>query len=106
MLPRQWNTESLQPRRKDYSGMGCALPSGYLELTDPSFVPKFQEIYRYHVPGFFGKPPKYQKSDTTLAKQKGLVRRQIDPHLVLQGRKVSDMTPDERVEALLKAGLL
>ena len=37
---RKITEDALQPRKRDYGGLGSARPSLYLDLHDPSFVPK------------------------------------------------------------------
>ena len=47
--------KGLQPDRKAYGGLGYAKHSTFLELDDPTFADKFQQLWDEHVPGFSGK---------------------------------------------------
>jgi len=99
--------EMIQPRRRDYGGLGLARPSMYISLRDPSFVPKLEEEFGEHVPGFFGKQKtkamKKQLDGNMLWRQ--LAEKRTDDRK-LGGKKLSDMTPAERVEAMIKAGMI
>eukprot|EP00978_Attheya_sp_CCMP212_P043986 scaffold296620_cov33-Attheya_sp.AAC.2 len=47
---------SMQPRKRDYGGLGLARPTSCLSLRDPSFLPLLhQEFAEHNVPGFVGK---------------------------------------------------
>ena len=48
-------SKELQPRIRDYNGQGLVRNSLYLSFNDPSFVPKLEEEFEEHIPGFFGK---------------------------------------------------
>jgi hypothetical protein len=99
----QLKEELIQPRRRDYGGLGLARPSLYIELRDPSFVPKLEEEFAEHVPGFFGKQRtkamKRQLDGNMLWRQ--LAEKRADS-LKLEGKNLSEMKPDERVEAMIK----
>jgi hypothetical protein len=101
------NDEAVQPRRRDYGGLGLARPSMFLSLRDPSFVPKLEEEFAEHVPGFFGKQKtkamKKQLDGNMLWRQLAEKRTTEDR---VGGKKLSTMSPDERVEAMLKAGMI
>lgn len=101
------NDEIVQPRRRDYGGLGLARPSLFLSLRDPSFVPKLEEEFAEHVPGFFGKQKtkamKKQLDGNMLWRQ--LAEKRADDQKI-GGKKLSAMSPDERVEAMLKAGMI
>lgn len=103
----QLNEDLIQPRRRDYGGLGLARPSLYIELRDPSFVPKLEEEFAEHVPGFFGKQRtkamKRQLDRNMLWRQ--LAEKRADDRK-LDGKKLSDMNPDERVEAMIKARMI
>eukprot|EP00978_Attheya_sp_CCMP212_P009102 scaffold21426_cov57-Attheya_sp.AAC.2 len=43
---------SMQPRKRDYGGLGLARPTLFLSLRDPSFLPLLQQEFAEHVPGF------------------------------------------------------
>ena len=93
----------MEPRKSDYGGLGLARPTLYLAFTDPSWQPRLEEAFAEHVPGWSGKPPMMQA-----------MKKQRDANLLwkrLQREKKNTkanrhMTPDERVEALLKSGSL
>jgi hypothetical protein len=101
-----------QPRKNDYGGIGMARPSLYIELDDPSWKPKLEEEFKEHIPGFFGK----QRAKVMKKQLDGkLLWRQLrQPSIIntllkdrkIGGKKLSSMTPDERVEAMIKAGML
>jgi hypothetical protein len=106
---RKWEESALQPRNRDYGGIGLARPTMYLELTDPSFVPKLEEEFHEHVPGFYGRSV-FHNSQKRQASQNALWRTISDraktSGLKVDGKKLADMRPDERVEAMLRAGLI
>ena len=98
------NDVTVQPRSRDYGGLGLARPSLYLPLSDPSFVPKLQQEFAEHIEGFYGK-------QRTKAMKKQLDRtmlwRQLHNGTLLQNKKkFQNMTPDDKVNALLRAGIL
>lgn len=99
--------DSVQPRARDYGGLGLARPSLFLSFEDPSYLPLLEQEFAEHVPGFFGK----QRTKA--------MKRQLDGNMLwrrlaekrcetkrVNGKKLSDMSPDERVEAMIQAGML
>ena len=104
---RTLDEESIQPRKRDYSGIGLARPSLFLNLDDPAVLPKLEEEFAEHIPGFFGK-------QRTKAMKKQMAGRMLWRQLAdkknsdekIHGKKLSEMTPDERVEAMIKAGMV
>jgi hypothetical protein len=106
---RKWEEASLQPRKRDYGGIGLARPTMYLDLADPSIVPKLEEEFHEHVPGFYGRSV-FHNSQKRQASQTALWRtisdRAKSSGLKVDGKKLADMHPDERVEAMLRAGLI
>ena len=79
----------------------------FLSLDDPSFFPKLEMEFAEHIPGFFGK----QRTKAMKKQQAGkMLWRQLadkkNGHQKVNGKKLSEMTPDERVEAMLKAGMI
>ena len=91
---------SLEPRKSDYGGLGLARPTLYLPFSDPSWIPRLEQAFAEHVPGWSGKPPMMQA-----------MKKQRDSNLLwrrLQREKASGkgrgMTADERVEAMLQSG--
>lgn len=99
--------EMVQPRRRDYGGLGLKRPSIFISLRDPSFVPKLEEEFGEHIPGFFGKQKtkamKKQLDGNMLWRQ--LAEKRAEDRS-LGGKKLSAMSPDERVEAMIKAGMI
>ena len=49
------DSKELQPRARDYNGQGLARPSIFLQLNDPSFLPKLELEFGEHIEGFFGR---------------------------------------------------
>lgn len=109
-------TESIiQPRKRDYGGLGLTRPSLLLSLRDHSFVPKLQEEFTEHVAGFFGKQRtkamKKQLDGNMLWKRlhdskKQTIGKKVELNMKVDGRKLNDMLPDEKVEAMIKLGML
>jgi hypothetical protein len=104
---KKLDEDTIQPRNRDYGGIGLARPSMFLPLSDPSFIPKLEEEFAEHVPGFFGK-----QRTKAMKKQKdsGMLWRKLADKKTQQtkvnGKKLSDMSADERVEAMIQAGML
>lgn len=111
----------LQPRKKDYGGLGQARPSLFLDLRDESFKPKLEEEFSEHIVGFYGKiRTKAMKKQT----QSNMLWRQMLERKhqrtaafeksdgkkitkrILDGNAYSHLTPDQRVEAMIKAGII
>jgi hypothetical protein len=68
-------------------------------------MPKLEQEFQEHIPGFFGK----QRTKAMKKQLDGnMLWRQLAEkrYAKVNGRKLSDMTPDERVEALIAAGHL
>jgi len=134
--------QQLQPRTRDYGGLGLARPSISISLQDPSFIPKLHEEFQEHIHGFFGKQrtkamkkqldgnmlwrklvkvKQQQKQQQQLqnpalnsdhdlnSKRKGPKRTkgQVDfMEQRIHGVKLADMCAEERVEAMIQAGML
>lgn len=105
----------IQPRKNDYGGLGLARPSLLLDLRDVSFVPKLEEEFAEHVPGFFGKQRtkamKRQLDGNMLWRRLSSSKangKYDDPvkHVKVNGKKLSEMTPDERVEAMIQLNMI
>ena len=101
----RWEQDHIQPRIRDYGGIGLARKSVFFSLDDPALCPKLTEEFNEHVPGFFGR-----------TKTKAM-KRQIDGGMLWRrlaeqrskgtdGKRMSALTSDEKVEAALAAGLL
>eukprot|EP00590_Aulacoseira_subarctica_P004141 CAMPEP_0172428600 /NCGR_PEP_ID=MMETSP1064-20121228/47048_1 /TAXON_ID=202472 /ORGANISM="Aulacoseira subarctica , Strain CCAP 1002/5" /LENGTH=229 /DNA_ID=CAMNT_0013173461 /DNA_START=171 /DNA_END=860 /DNA_ORIENTATION=+ len=108
----------LQPRKREYGGLGLARPSLYLDLRDESFIPKLEEEFSEHITGFYGKirtkAMKKQAEGNMLWRQ--LLKQKesggIKPLNVLRNGKMirgidfSKMTPDQKVEMMIKTGAI
>lgn len=118
---QQLTDDIVQPRLNDYGGLGLARPSLLIDLRDVSFVPKLEQEFAEHIEGFFGKQRtkamKRQLDGNMLwrrlaekkdgkGKQKKGSKKTDWSHVKYQGKKLSDMTPDERVEAMIKLDML
>ena len=104
---RKWDEYSIQPRNRDYGGIGLARPTLFLPFDDPSFFPRLEQEFLEHIPGFFGKTRtkamKKQLDGNMLWKKlqnSDLANKKVN------GKKLKDMKPDERVEAMIEAGLV
>lgn len=106
-LKKSWHEESIQPRKKDYGGIGLARRSLFINFNDPSLIPKLEKEFAEHIPGFFGK-----QRTKAMKKQLGgnmLWRKLADSKMKekkVDGKRLKDMSPDERVEAMIKMGLV
>lgn len=102
---RNWDLSNIQPRRNDYGGIGLARDSLFLDTEDPSFLAKLDQEFQEHIPGFFGKQRtkamKKQLNSNMLWKQMAAKK-----DMKINGKRLRDMTPDEQVEALIKAGMV
>lgn len=98
----KWSEESIQPLRSDYSGIGLARMSMYIQFVDPSYFPKLEEEFKEHIPGFFGK----QRTKA--------MKKQIDGNMLWRRladekkkngntKKFKNMSADERVQAMIDA---
>ncbi len=122
---KKYESSNVQPRDRDYGGLGLARPSQFLPLLDPSFIPKFEAEFEEHIPGFFGKQrTKAMKKQLDggllwrrlrLQKKKGGAvgrgekKKGEDDNWEdkkVNGKKLSDMSPDEKVEAMIKLGMI
>jgi hypothetical protein len=102
---------SIQPRRSDYGGIGLARPSLWIALDDPSWQPKLEQEFAEHVPGFFGKQrtkaiKKQQGKDMLWRKMLSAKTSHGDSNKKVKGKKLSAMSVDERVEAMLDSGMI
>lgn len=108
-----------QPRRSNYGGIGFARPSLIIELNDPSWQAKLEEEFLEHVPGFYGKQRtkamKKQLDGQMLWRQlqqqklKGPTTALLPKkpnQIAISGKKLSGLNPDERVEAMIRAGYI
>mmetsp|Transcript_27141 Transcript_27141/g.59737 ORF Transcript_27141/g.59737 Transcript_27141/m.59737 type:complete len:315 (-) Transcript_27141:66-1010(-) len=105
---QKWSEDSIQPLRSDYSGIGLARESMYIEFLDPSCIPKLEEEFQEHIPGFFGK----QRTKAMKKQTDGnmLWRRLANEKKNDRSKKFKGMSADERVKAMIdstdRAGLL
>lgn len=98
------NETNIQPRPSDYSGIGLARKSLYLALDDPAHIPKLEEEFAEHIPGFFGK----QRTKAMKKQLDGnmLWRRLADQKKGGVPKKFAKLSPDDRVQAMIDAGML
>jgi len=102
-----------QPRKSDYGGIGLARASLWIDLQDPSHQPKLVEEFQEHVPGFFGKQRtkamKKQLDGNMLWRQllqQKKQQQQQDSSGSTSKKKKKEKSPNERVEAMIQAGVL
>lgn len=104
---------SLEPRKSDYGGLGLARPTLYLPFADPSWQPRLQQAFAEHIPGWSGKPPMMQamkkQRDVNLLWKRLQREKESSSRCSNNGnnkkqKAMRHLTPDERVEAMLKAG--
>jgi hypothetical protein len=95
---KRWAADTIQPRHSDYSGIGLARNSMFLEFVDPSYFPLLEQEFQEHIPGFFGK----QRTKAMKKQTDGnmLWRRMANEK---QSKKFKGMTADERVKAMLES---
>lgn len=107
--------DSIQPRNSDYGGIGLARPSMYIAFDDPSWQPKLEEEFAEHIPGFFGKQRtkamKKQLDGNMLWRQLRASKKAVKTpsskrERKINGKKLSELSPDERVEAMIQAGMI
>ena len=95
---------SLEPRKSDYGGLGLARPTLYLPFADPSWQPRLQQAFAEHIPGWSGKPPMMQAMKKQRDANLLWKRLQREKESGSSNKATRHLTPDERVEAMLKAG--
>ena len=94
-----------------------ARPSMWIDLQDPSSLPKLREEFAEHIPGFFGKQRtkamKKQLDGDMLWRQMLQKKREGDgdgngggKNPNKKKKKKREMSADERVEAMLQAGAI
>lgn len=114
------NDKNIQPRLCDYSGIGLARDSLYIPFQDPSHYPKLEQEFLEHIPGFYGK----QRTKA--------MKRQLDGNMLwrklvndkknaasastttanskngsaLLPKKFRQMSPDERIQAMIDSGMI
>lgn len=115
---RRQREDCQQPRASDYGGIGLARASLWIPLDDPSWQPKLEEEFAEHVPGFFGKQrTKAMKKQVDgkmlwrqlVAEKQGQdlsSKQKLPGNQKINGKKLSAMSPDERVEAMIRAGMI
>lgn len=97
---RRQKWKFFQPKKSNYSGIGVARNSMYIEFIDPSYYPKLEEEFNEHIVGFYGK----QRTKAMKKQMNGnmLWKRLLDTkeknNTLSKKRKLS---PDERIKALL-----
>ena len=50
----KWLKVKLQPKANAYDGLGLARASVFLDLRDPGFAGRFEEVFTEHVKGWGG----------------------------------------------------
>jgi len=96
---RKWSEDSIQPRRSDYSGIGLARISMYIQFADPSFFPKLEEEFQEHIPGFFGK----QRTKAMKRQTDGnMLWRRLANEKKNNSKKFKGMSTDDRVQAMIE----
>jgi hypothetical protein len=116
---RRQRDDSIQPRASDYGGIGLARESLNITFDDPSWQPKLEQEFAEHIAGFYGKQrTKAMKKqlDGNMLWRRLLADKQtshvtkgtkkLSIQATAHGKKLSSLTPDERVEALIRAGLV
>jgi hypothetical protein len=104
---RALNEINIQPRPSDYSGIGLARKSLFLPLQDPSHIPKLEEEFKEHIPGFFGK----QRTKAMKKQLDGnmLWRKLADEKQKGGGgipKKYAHLSPDGRIQAMIDEGMI
>jgi hypothetical protein len=102
------NELNIQPRPSDYSGIGLARKSLFIPFQDPSHIPKLEQEFKEHIPGFFGrqrtKAMKKQLDGNMLWRQ--LASQKADGSKGVLSKKFANLSPDARVQAMIDAGLI
>lgn len=100
---RALNEANIQPRVSDYSGIGLARKSLYIPFQDPSHFPKLEQEFKEHIPGFFGR----QRTKAMKRQLDGnMLWRQLAHHKGTLPKKFANLPPDERVQAMMDAGMI
>lgn len=104
---RPLNEINIQPQPSDYSGIGLARKSLFIPFQDPSHIPKLEQEFAEHIPGFFGK----QRTKAMKKQLDGnmLWRKLADQKQNGGGgipKKFAHLSPDERVQAMIDAGMV
>jgi len=100
----------LQPRSKDYNGQGLARPSIFIDLEEPGFEPLFAKEFFTHVDGFYGKVKtkamKKQRAAEAMGAGGGEMGGAVDASALMKGKGMEGLTPDQKVEMLMRKGML
>lgn len=109
------DSKELQPRIRDYNGQGLVRPSLFLDLKDPSFVPKLELEFEEHVEGFFGKAKQKaakKQSDKNMLWRRCLKAKEEDGGGDNGGgggkkkKRKKNVGLDEKVEGMMKQGIM
>jgi len=118
---RPLNEMNIQPRPSDYSGIGFARKSLYLPFQDPSHIPRLTQEFNEHIPGFYGrqrtKAMKKQLDGNMLwrtlvrekeqhAQEGGATANGTNQKKSILSKKLAKLSPDERVQAMIDAGMI
>lgn len=98
------DADYLQPRPCDYNGQGTARPSIFLDFDAPDFAPRFEKQFAEHVDGFFGKVK--TKSMKKQKKKEEADSTESAAYLMKSKFVKGNMSADEKVEELIRRGLL
>lgn len=98
------DSQRVQPRSRDYGGLGLARPSLYIGLRDPSFLPLLEEEFAEHVQGFFGKVR--TKAMKKQLDGNMLWRRMLADKQENSKKKNKGARPEKRVETMMQEGLM
>jgi hypothetical protein len=123
---RRQREDGFQPRSSDYGGIGLARESLKISFDDPSWQPKLEQEFAEHIAGFYGKQrtkamkkqldgkmlwrrllaDKQKESDVATDRKSSKKSKSKSHATSINGKSLSSMSPDERVEAMIQAGPL
>mmetsp|Transcript_9224 Transcript_9224/g.26362 ORF Transcript_9224/g.26362 Transcript_9224/m.26362 type:complete len:182 (-) Transcript_9224:3604-4149(-) len=109
-----WTKANVQPPKNYYGGIGLARKSLYLSFDDAAFFPLLEDEFTEHIPGFYGKQKtkamKRQLGSNMLWRKMQKLKED-DPgkqDRKSQGinKRLAKLSPDERVEEMIRLGML
>jgi len=106
---RKWDEAGIQPRARDYGGIGLARPSLWIEFDEcSSWQPRLEEEFAQHVPGFFGKQRtkamKKQLNANMLWKR--MLEEKQQQSSSSKTKKKRTQSPEERAQVMMEQGLV
>jgi hypothetical protein len=101
---RTLNDTTVQPRGKDYGGIGLARNSLFISFLDPSHVPKLEEEFEEHIPGFFGKT--HTKAMKRQLDGNMLWRKMAEQKKAKMPKRLANLSSDQRVQAMIDSGTI